>query len=56
MSPMRVDPIGAFERTIATTEKVIEIVNRLDSQKVLSMMREGRVLETLQYLEDNVLR
>ena len=56
MSPMRVDPIGAFERTIATTEKVIEIVNRLDSQKLLSMMREGSVLETLQYLEDNVLR
>jgi xylose isomerase len=56
MSPMRVDQIGAFERTIATTEKVIEIVNRLDSQKILSMMGEGQMLETLQYLEDNVLR
>lgn len=56
MSPMRVDPIGSFERTIATTEKVIEIVNRLDSRKIFSMMREGRVLETLRYLEDNVLR
>ena len=56
MSPMRVDPIGAFERTIATTEKVIVIVNRLDSRKVLSMMGEGQMLETLQYLEDNVLR
>jgi xylose isomerase len=56
MSPMRVDPIGAFERTIATTEKVIDIVNRLDSRKVFSMMGEGQMLETLQYLEDNVLR
>jgi xylose isomerase len=56
MSPMRVDPVGAFERTIATTEKVIEIVNRLDSGKILSMMGEGQMLETLQYLEDNVLR
>lgn len=56
MSPMRVDPIGAFERTIATTEKVIEIVNRLDSRKVFSMMGEGQMLETLQYLEDNVLQ
>ncbi len=56
MSPMRVDPVGAFERTIATTEKVIEIVNRLDSGKILSMMREDQLLETLQYLEDNVLR
>lgn len=56
MSPMRVDPIGAFERTIATTEKVIEIVNRLDSQKILSMMKKSQTLETLRYLEDNVLR
>jgi hypothetical protein len=31
-------------------------VNRLDSQKILSMMGEGQMLETLQYLEDNVLR
>lgn len=56
MSPTRVDPVRAFERTIATTEKVIEIVNRLDSGKILSMMREDQILETLQYLEDNVLR
>lgn len=56
MSPMRVDPVRAFERTIATTEKVIEIVNRLDSGKILSMMREDQLLEILQYLEDNVLR
>jgi len=56
MSPMRVDPVRAFERTIATTEKAIEIVNRLDSGKILSSMREGRILETLHYLEDHVLR
>jgi len=55
MSPVRLDPIHAFERTIATTEKMIEIVNRLDSKKLLSMMREDKILETLKWLEDHVL-
>lgn len=55
MSPMRLDPIRAFERTIATTEKMIKIVNRLDSEKLLSMIKEEKTLETLKWLEDHVL-
>jgi xylose isomerase len=55
MSPVRLDPIKAFERTIATTQKAIKIVNRLDSKKLFSMMREGKTLETLKWLEDQVL-
>jgi len=56
MSPVRLDPIKAFERTIATTEKVVEIANRMDLEKLLSMIREGQTLETLKWLEDNVLK
>jgi xylose isomerase len=56
MSPMRLDPIDAFERTIATTEKMIEIVNRFDSDRLFTMMGEGKTVETLQWLEDNVLK
>lgn len=56
MSPVRVDPVRAFERTIATTEKVIHIVNNLDSERLFSMMGEGKTLETLAWLEENVLR
>jgi xylose isomerase len=55
MSPVRLEPIGAFERTIATTEKAIKIVNRLDSKKLLSMIRSEKTLETLKWLEDHVL-
>ena len=55
MSPVRLDPIKAFERTIATTEKMIKIVNRLDSKKLLSMIKEERTLETLKWLEEQVL-
>jgi len=55
MSPVRLDPIAAFERTIATTEKMIEIVNRLDSEKLLSMIKEEKTIETLKWLEDHVL-
>ena len=56
MSPARLDPIRAFERTIAATEKMIDIVNHLDSKKLFSMMQEGKTLETLKWLEDNVLK
>lgn len=56
MSPMRLDPVRAFERTIATTEKMIEIANEVDSEKLFAMMREGKTLETLEWLENNVLR
>jgi hypothetical protein len=55
MSPVRLDPIQAFERTIATTEKMIKIVNRLDSARLLSMIRSEKTLETLKWLEDLVL-
>jgi xylose isomerase len=55
MSPVRLDPIEAFERTIATTEKMIKIVNRLDSPKLLSMIRSEKTLETLKWLEEKVL-
>ncbi len=56
MHPARLEPVGAFERTIATTEKMIDIVNRLDSAKLFSMMREGKTLETLKWLEDYILK
>jgi len=55
MSPVRLDPIMAFERTVATTEKVIRIVNRLDSRKLQSMIDQGKTLETLKWLEEQVL-
>ncbi len=55
MSPIRLDPVKAFERTIATTQKVIDIVNNLDSERLFSMMGEGKTLETLEWLEENVL-
>jgi xylose isomerase len=55
MSPVRLDPIEAFERTIATTEKVIKMVNRMDSKKLLFMIKEERTIETLKWLEDQIL-
>lgn len=56
MSPMRLNPIDAFERTIATTEKMIEIVERFDSDTLFAMMADGKTVETLQWLEHNVLK
>lgn len=55
ISPMRLDPVEVFERTIAITEKIIKIVNYLDSDRLFSMMKKGKTLETLKWLEDNVL-
>jgi xylose isomerase len=55
MSPVRLDPIKAFERTIATTEKAIRIVNRLDSRKLQAMIDGEKTLETLKWLEEQVL-
>jgi xylose isomerase len=55
MSPVRLDPIQAFERTIATTKKVIRIVNRLDSRKLQLMIDQEKTIETLQWLEEQVL-
>ncbi len=54
-SPVRLDPIQAFERTIAATQRAIRIVNRLDSKKLLSMIKQGKTLETLKWLEEKVL-
>jgi len=53
---VRLDPVKAFERTIATTEKVVDIVNNLDSERLFSMMGEEKTLETLEWLEEKVLR
>jgi len=55
MSPVRLDPILAFERTIATTEKFIKIVNRFDGRRLQSMMDQGKTVETLKWLEEQVL-
>lgn len=56
MSPVRLDPIAAFERTIATTEKMIRIIKRMDLKKLQSMIKEEKTLETLKWLETQVLR
>lgn len=55
MSPVRLDPNEAFERTIATTKKVIGIVSRLDSRKLEAMIRAEKTVETLKWLEEQVL-
>jgi xylose isomerase len=55
MSPMRVDPVQAFERTIETTGKMVMIVNHLDAKKLSSMIQKGETVETLKWLEDQVL-
>ena len=56
MSPTRLEAIPAFERTIATTNKMIDMVNGMDSAKVLSMMKAGKTIETLQWLEEQILK
>jgi xylose isomerase len=56
MSPTRLDAVAAFERTIAVTEKMIDIVNRLDSNKVFTMIKKGETIETMKLLEKHVLK
>jgi xylose isomerase len=56
MSPMRLDPIEAFERTIATTNKMVAIVNRIDCRKLQSLIDQERIVEGLKWLEEQVLR
>jgi xylose isomerase len=56
MSPARLDPVAAFERTIATTNKLIAMVNGLDSAKLFAMMKDGKTIETLQWLEEQILK
>jgi len=56
MHPARLDPIPAFERTIATTNKLIGVVERLDSAKIFAMMKEEKTIEILQWLEEQILK
>lgn len=56
MSPIRLDRVKAFEQNVLSTEKVIELVHRLDSEKLFSQMRNGQTLEILQYLRDSILQ
>lgn len=56
MSPMRLEPVPAFERTIAATNKSIDMVNGLDSAKIFAMMKDGKTLETLTWLEEQILK
>jgi hypothetical protein len=35
---------------------MIDVVNGLDSAKVFSMMKEGKTVETLQWLEEQILK
>lgn len=56
MSPVRLDPVRAFERTIATTNKLMAMVERWDSAALLALMQEGKTLETLQWLEEQVIK
>jgi xylose isomerase len=55
MSPMRVDPVAAFERTIATTNKMIAIANKLDSARLFAMIKEEKTIEILKWMEEQVL-
>ena len=56
MSPMRLDPVAAFERTIATTNKLIDVAESLDSEKLFAMIQAGKTDETLQWLEEQLLK
>jgi xylose isomerase len=55
MSPMRLDPLKAFERTIATTEKFASMANRLDSRKLFALMKMEKTLEIQEWMEEQVL-
>jgi len=52
---MRIDPVAAFERTIATTNKIISIANRLDSQELFAMIKEDKTVAILKWMEERVL-
>ncbi|MBD3304995.1 TIM barrel protein [candidate division KSB3 bacterium] len=56
MSPMRVDPKAAFERTIATTDKLMRVAESLDADTLTALMDAGKTVETLKWLEDQVLK
>ena len=52
MSPVRLDPVEAFSRTIQTTERMIQLVKRLDSKKLFNLMRQEKTLEIMNFLEE----
>jgi len=52
MSPVRLDPIEAFSRTIETTERMIQLAKRLDSKKLFNLMRQEKTLEIMKFLEE----
>ncbi len=54
MAPMRLDAIEAFSRTIETTERMIQLTNRLDSGRLFGLMEQERMIEALEYLEEEV--
>jgi len=52
MSPVRLDPIEAFSRTIETTERMIKLAKRLDSKKLFNLVRQEKTLEIMKFLEE----
>jgi len=54
MAPMRLDAIEAFSRTIETTERIIQLTNRMDSKKLFALMEQEKMIEVLKYLEEEV--
>jgi hypothetical protein len=54
MSPVRLDPIEAFSRTIETTDKMIRLAERLDSKKLFNLMDQEKTLDILKLLEKEV--
>ncbi len=54
MAPMRLDAIEAFSRTIETTERIIQLTNRMDSKRLFALMEQEKMIEVLKYLEEEV--
>ena len=52
MAPMRLDPIEAFARNAETTNRMIRLVEGLDSKKLFGMMERERTIDIMKYLED----
>jgi xylose isomerase len=54
MSPVRLDPVEAFSRTIETTDKMIRLAEQLDSRKLFNLMGQEKTLVILKFLEKAV--
>ena len=54
MAPMRLDAIEALSRNVETTERMIQLAERLDSKKLFELMEQERTIEVLKYLEEEV--